>query len=74
MGNVYAGPVSDGDRPGVQRRAVRPRARDAEIVVGIDHVRFADGNNATISYTVDGVAQAKAITRQVFAAPGTVCQ
>jgi hypothetical protein len=35
---------------------------------------FSDGNNATFAYSVDGVPQAKAITRQVFRAPGTTCQ
>jgi len=34
---------------------------------------FADGNNATFTYSVDGIAQTKSITRQVFAPPGTVC-
>jgi hypothetical protein len=35
---------------------------------------FADGNNATFAYTVDGISQIKSITREVFTAPGTVCQ
>ncbi|MGE5093540.1 MAG: YncE family protein [Betaproteobacteria bacterium] len=35
---------------------------------------FRDANNATMSYTVDGLSQGKAITRQVFAAPPTVCR
>lgn len=41
--------------------------------VGTATLTFADGNDATFAYTVNGVAQAKAITRQVFRAPGTVC-
>jgi hypothetical protein len=47
---------------------------------GTATVTFTDGNNATFSYNVDlgdGVnkaTQSKAITRQVFRAPGTVCQ
>lgn len=45
-----------------------------ETVVGNASVTFADGNAASFSYTVNGVAQAKAITRQVFVPPGTVCQ
>jgi len=46
---------------------------------GTATVTFTDGNNGTFSYNVDlgdGVnkaTQAKAITRQVFQAPGTVC-
>ncbi len=35
---------------------------------------FTDGNTGTFNYTVNGVTQTKAITRQVFVAPGTVCQ
>lgn len=34
---------------------------------------FSDGNNATYAYTVNGVSQVKAITRQVFGPPGTLC-
>ena len=37
-------------------------------------VTFADGNRATFAYSVDGVAQSKQITRDVFAPPGTTCQ
>ena len=42
--------------------------------VGIATFTFSDGNNATFAYTVNGVSQQKAITREVFAAPGTACQ
>jgi hypothetical protein len=41
--------------------------------VGTLTLTFSDGNNATFAYTVNGVAQQKAITRQVFVNPGTVC-
>jgi serine protease len=34
--------------------------------VGTGTLAFADGSNGTFSYTVDGVAQTKSITRQVF--------
>jgi hypothetical protein len=34
---------------------------------------FADGNTATFAYTVNGVAQAKAITREILQNPGTTC-
>ena len=34
---------------------------------------FTDGNRGTFAYTVNGVSQTKAITRQVFRSPGTVC-
>jgi predicted dienelactone hydrolase len=35
---------------------------------------FANGNSATFAYSVNGVSQAKTITREVFRKPGTVCQ
>ena len=42
--------------------------------VGTLTLTFANGNAATFAYTVNGVTQSKPITRQVFRAPGTVCQ
>jgi hypothetical protein len=42
--------------------------------VGTATFTFTDGNTGTFSYTVNGVSQTKAITREVFASPGTVCQ
>ena len=44
-----------------------------ETVVGDATVTFADGNRATFTYNVNGVTQSKAVTRQVFVPPGTVC-
>jgi hypothetical protein len=41
--------------------------------VGMATITFSDGNNASFAYTVDGVSQTKAITRQVFRPAGTVC-
>jgi hypothetical protein len=41
--------------------------------VGTLTLTFSDGNNATFAYTVNGVAQQKAITREIFVSPGTVC-
>jgi hypothetical protein len=35
---------------------------------------FGDAENGTFAYTVDGIAQSKAIVRQAFAAPATVCR
>ncbi len=45
-----------------------------ETTVGTATATFTDGNSATFAYTVSGVTQSKAITRQVFVAPGTVCR
>jgi hypothetical protein len=41
--------------------------------VGSATLTFADGNGALFSYTVNGIAQSKLITRQVFGSPVTVC-
>jgi CheY-like chemotaxis protein len=42
--------------------------------VGQASFAFADGNDGTFRYTVNGVSQTKAITRQIFRSPGTVCR
>ena len=42
--------------------------------VGTATFAFGNGQTGTFAYTVNGVSQAKAITRQVFRPPGTVCQ
>jgi hypothetical protein len=42
--------------------------------VGTATITFSNGNNASFAYTVDGVSQTKAITRQIFRTPGTICQ
>ena len=49
-------------------------ARVVPRAVGTATLTFADGNRAAFAYTVNGVAQTKQITRQIFAPPGTVCQ
>ena len=41
--------------------------------VGTATFTFADGNDATFDYVVDGISQSKSITREVFRAPGTMC-
>ena len=41
--------------------------------VGTMTVSFSGGNAATLSYTVNGVAVTKQITRQVFGIPATQC-
>lgn len=42
--------------------------------VGSATFAFTDANSGTFSYTVNGVSQSKAIVRQVFSTPTTVCQ
>jgi pseudomonalisin len=41
--------------------------------VGNATFTFSDGNNATFGYTVNGISQVKAITRELFSGNGTVC-
>ena len=43
-------------------------------VVGSATLSFFDGNSGIFSYTLDGVAQSKDITREVLSQPGTVCR
>lgn len=42
--------------------------------VGTATITFTDAANGTFSYTVDGVAQAKPITRFVYGSPVTTCR
>lgn len=35
---------------------------------------FNDGNSALFAYQVNGIAQTKVITREVFVAPGNTCR
>ena len=41
--------------------------------VGAATFNFINGDTGTFSYTVNGVAQIKSITREIFANPGTIC-
>ena len=43
-------------------------------LVGTATFTFTDGNRGTFDYTVNGITQSKAITREILVAPGTVCQ
>jgi len=53
-----------------------PYAPNAAIAtqVGTVTFTFSDGNHANFAYRINGVGQNKAITRQIFNPPGTVCQ
>jgi hypothetical protein len=41
--------------------------------VGSTRITFASGNAALFEYTVGAVSQAKALSREVLRAPGTLC-
>jgi hypothetical protein len=43
-------------------------------LVGSGTFDFADGSHGLFSYTVNGLSQAKPITRYVFSTPATRCQ
>ena len=45
-----------------------------ETQVGTATLTFANGNGASFAYTVNGIAQTKAIARQAWAPSGTVCK
>jgi probable HAF family extracellular repeat protein len=69
----YSGPVSTVSGPSFGSVPF-DASKVAETQVGTATVTFANGNAATFAYTVNGQSANKAITRQVFVAPGTVCQ
>jgi serine protease len=48
--------------------------RVAPTPVGTATLAFANGDAASFTYTVNGIMQTKAITRQVFRSPGTICR
>ena len=70
---VYSGPVSTVSGPPFNALPWDPNAK-VETIVGSATLTFANGNSAAFAYSVNGVAQTKAIVRQVFAAPGTTCK
>ncbi|HET9579097.1 MAG TPA: YncE family protein [Usitatibacter sp.] len=49
-------------------------ARVPRTAVGSATFTFTDADNGTFAYTLDGVTQAKPITRQAFASPPTICK
>jgi hypothetical protein len=71
--SVFTGPVSTVTGPAFGGQ-FNP-ARVVETVVGSATVSFADGNDGVLVTTVNGLAQSKSITRQIFGpSGGTICQ
>ncbi|HXZ47285.1 MAG TPA: choice-of-anchor D domain-containing protein [Pseudolabrys sp.] len=70
---VYSGTLYRTSGPAFNSAPFNP-ANVVATAVGNATFTFADGNNANFAYAVNGIAQQKAITREVFTAPGTVCQ
>ena len=69
---VYTGTLAHTSGPAFNAVPFDPE-RVTETPVGGYTLTFSDGANGTFAYTVNGVSQVKAITREVFVAPGTVC-
>ena len=76
VAGTYAGSLNRTTGPAFNAVPFNPNAVQ-RVSVGTATLTFNSGNNANFTYQVlDGgvsVTQTKAITRQVFAAPGTVC-
>jgi hypothetical protein len=75
--NVFSGTLYSTTGPPFNAVPFRP----ADVVatpVGTATVRFSDGDSGILSYNLSmpggSAAQNKAITREVFRAPGTACQ
>jgi hypothetical protein len=69
---VYSGTLYQTTGPAFSAVPFNP-ANVVATAVGNATFTFADGNNASFGYTVNAISQMKAITREVFTAPGTVC-
>ncbi len=72
-GGVYSGTLYQTRGPAFSAVPFSPAAVTAT-AVGSGNLTFSDANNGTFAYVVNGFTQTKAITRQVFRTPGTVCQ
>ena len=70
---VYAGTLSRTTGPPFNAVPFNPAAVVAT-AVGNATFTFSDGNNASFAYNVNRVSHTKAITREAFRSPGTVCQ
>jgi hypothetical protein len=70
---TFSGVLERSTGPSFDSAAFDP-SRVSQRPVGSMTLTFAHGNLATFSAVVDGVAQSKTITRQIFEAPGTVCR
>jgi hypothetical protein len=70
---VYAGTLYQTTGPAFNAVPFDP-TKVVLTAVGTATFTFSDGNDATFAYEVNGTSQTKSITRQVFQAPGTLCQ
>lgn len=70
---TYAGPLYRTTGPAFNASPWNP-ARVTATAVGSATFSFNDDNNGTFTATVNGVTQAKPITRQVYSNPTSVCR
>ena len=70
---VYTGTLERTTGPAFNAVPFDP-TRVIEAPVGAYALTFSDGPSGAFACTVNGVSQTKAITREVFVSPGTVCQ
>jgi mono/diheme cytochrome c family protein len=71
--NTYSGTLYRTTGPAFSAVPFDP-SKVTATAVGSATLTFTDGNNASFAYTVNGVAQVKQITREVFGVPGTICE
>src|ERR1700737_1734023 len=68
-GNTFAGDLLEGTGPAFDAVPFPPLGSPGGTIgstVGTGRLTFTDANNGTFAYTVKGISQSKAITRQVF--------
>ena len=70
---TYAGTLYRTTGPAFNAVPFNP-ASAVPTAVGTATLSFADGNMGTFAYTVNGVSQTKAVTREIFSGGGTICQ
>jgi len=70
--NTYTGPIFRTRGPAFSAVPWDP-AQVTATQVGTGTITLTDANNGTFAYTVNGTSQTKAITRQVYATPASVC-
>lgn len=70
--NTYQGQLFRTTGPSFDSASFDP-ARVTPTAVGSATFAFSDGDNGTFTYTVNGVTQTKAITRQLYASPVPTC-
>jgi hypothetical protein len=70
---TYAGPLYRGAGPPFTA-AQWDGSKVSSVPVGSVNLSFPDANNASMTFTVDTITQTKSLTRNVFAAPATVCR